>query len=267
MVLNNGTDEFFSVLVELIDKMEGVLQWSLDFYHIQNGDQFKVIYEDRLVDGESIGVGNVISAEFSHRGSPYMAYAFDTGDGIDFYDDQGESIQKAFLRYPVAFSRISSRYSSGRFHPVLKRRTAHLGTDFAADRGTPIQAAADGVIIARASNTKYNGSWIKIKHNGTYTTGYLHMSRLGKYKQGQRVRKGDIIGYVGKTGLATGNHLCFRFWKRGKQVDFLNEKLPSEKPIPSEYRDRFEAYMELQNKKLDDIPKEWADQTVSARAN
>ena len=252
----------------LVSEVADVFGWQLDFYALQRNDWFKVIYEEKRVDGESIGIGRVISAQFNHLNNNYMAYAYDSGDGIDYYDASGESVQRAFLRWPVEFSRISSRYSKGRFHPVLKRRTAHLGTDFAADKGTPIKAAADGVVLV-SGYTKANGNWVKIRHNGTYTTGYLHMSRRGKFKAGQRVKKGDVIGYVGKTGLATGYHLCFRFWKRGRQVDFLNEKekLPSENPITEEHRARFEALMELQNKKLNDIPQAWADGTVSASAN
>jgi murein DD-endopeptidase MepM/ murein hydrolase activator NlpD len=251
----------------LVSRVADVFGWQIDFRSLQRNDWFKVIYEDKLVNGESIGVGEVISAEFSHINNSYMAYAYDDGDGFDYYDDQGESLQKAFLRYPIEFSRISSRYNPNRLHPVLKRRSPHLGTDFAASKGTPIKAAADGIIITRGY-TRANGNWVKIKHNGTYTTGYLHMSKLGNFKQGQRVKKGDVIGYVGKTGLATGYHLCFRFWKRGQQVDYLNEKtLPSENPISEDQLAKFSAFIELQNKKLDDIQKEWADGTINANAN
>ncbi len=250
----------------LVNRVADVFGWQLDFRSIQRNDWFKVIYEDRMVDGESIGVGEVISAEFNHVKNSYMAYAYDSGSGIDYYDESGESLQRAFLKYPVEFSRISSNYNPRRYHPVLKRRTPHLGTDYAASKGTPIRAAADGTIITRGF-TNGNGNWVKIKHNGTYTTGYLHMSSFGKFKQGQRVRKGDVIGYVGKTGLATGYHLCFRFWKRGKQVDFRKEKLPAENPIDPAHIDKFEALRELQNKKLDDIPKGWADKSVRASAS
>lgn len=251
----------------LVSKVADVFGWQIDFRALQRNDWFKVIYEDKLVNGVSIGVGEVISAEFSHLKNTFMAYAYDDGDGFDYYDDEGESLQKAFLRYPIEFSRISSRYNPNRLHPVLKRRSPHLGTDFAASKGTPIKAAADGIIITRGY-TRANGNWVKIKHNGTYTTGYLHMSKFGSFKQGQRVKKGDVIGYVGKTGLATGYHLCFRFWKRGKQVDYLNEKtLPSENPISEDQLAEFSAFIELQNKKLDDIQSAWADGTVSASAN
>ena len=250
----------------LVSRVADVFGWQIDPRTLHRNDWFKVIYEDRIVNGESIGVGEVISAEFNHVKNTYMAYGYDTGNGIDYYDDRGESLQRAFLKWPVEFSRISSKYNPRRFHPILKRRTAHLGTDFAAAKGSPIKAAADGVIITRGF-TKGNGNWVKIKHNGTFTTGYLHMSKFGKFKRGQRVKKGDVIGYVGKTGLATGYHMCFRFWKNGKQIDFEREHVPAEKPIPDDYMLKFEAFMELQNKKLDDISKGWADGTISASAN
>ncbi len=250
----------------LVSAMADLYGWQIDPRTLQKGDWFKIIYEDRLVNGESIGIGKIIGAEFNHLKNSYMAYAHDDGSGLNYYDEAGESMQKAFLRYPVEFSRISSRYNPTRFHPVLKRRTPHLGTDFAAGKGTPIKAASDGVIVAKGY-TKPNGNYIKIKHNGTYTTGYLHMSKFARVKQGQRVKKGQIIGYVGKTGLATGYHLCFRFWKRGKQVDFLKEKLPAEKPLQGDALLKFEAVVQLMDKRLNDIPTAWAGRDISASAD
>lgn len=250
----------------LVSAMADLFGWQIDPRTLRKGDWFKIIYEDRRVNGESIGIGNIIGAEFNHMNNSYMAYAHDDGSGLNFYDEVGESMQKAFLRYPVEFSRISSRYNPSRFHPVLKRRTAHLGTDFAAGVGTPIKAASDGIIVNKGY-TRGNGNYIKIKHNGTYTTGYLHMSKFARVKQGQRVKKGQIIGYVGKTGLATGYHLCFRFWKRGKQVDFLKEKLPAEKPLQGDELLKFEAVVALMDKKLDDIPTAWVDKDMSAMAD
>lgn len=250
----------------LVNAMADLYGWQMDMRTLRKGDWFKLIYEEKVVNGEVIGIGDIIGAEFNHINNSYMAYRFDDGNGINYYDETGESMQKAFLRYPVEYSRISSRYNPRRFHPVLKRTRPHLGTDYAASRGTPIKAAGDGVIIARGW-TNGNGNYIKIKHNGTYTTGYLHMSRFGKLKNGQRVKKGDVIGYVGKTGLATGYHLCFRFWKRGVQVDFLREKLPAEEPLGEEHLLAFETQMKLINKKLNDITSEFADQTYSASSN
>lgn len=250
----------------LVSAMADVFGWQVEMRGLRRGDWFKIIYEDKLVEGKSIGIGNIIGSEFNHRKNLYSAYAYDKGEGvIDFYDQDGESIQKAFLRWPVEFSRISSRYSPSRYLKMYGRSQAHLGTDFAASKGTPIKAAADGVIIQRGF-TGPNGNYIKIKHNGTYTTGYLHMSRFAKLKKGQRVKKGQVIGYVGKTGYTTGYHLCFRFWKNGKQVDFLAQQknLPSEKPLTRDEMPGFEALMELTDKRLSDIPNTWSDKSVSA---
>ncbi|MFT6969482.1 MAG: murein DD-endopeptidase MepM/ murein hydrolase activator NlpD [Roseivirga sp.] len=247
----------------LVSSVADVFGWQLDFRVLQVGDWFKVVYEDKRIEGQSIGIGRVLGAEFNHVNNTYMAYAYDQGKGFDFYDDKGESLQRAFLRYPVEYSRISSRYNPNRYHPVLKRTTAHLGTDFAAVTGTPIKAAADGIIIARGW-TNGNGNYIKIRHNGTYTTGYLHMSKFSSPKNGQKVRKGDVIGYVGKTGLATGPHLCFRFWKNGRQVDFLKERLPAEKPLSKDQIVKFEALKGLMDKRLNDIQLDWPTEGVSA---
>jgi len=247
----------------LVNAMADLFGWQMDMRTLRKGDWFKLIYEERRVEEEFIGVGEIIGAEFNHMNNSYLAYSYDDGSGMNYYDETGESMQKAFLRYPVEYSRISSRYNPRRFHPVLKRTRPHLGTDYAASRGTPIKAAGDGVIVARGW-TNGNGNYIKIKHNGTYTTGYLHMSRFGKFKNGQRVKKGDVIGYVGKSGLATGYHLCFRFWKRGVQVDFLREKLPAEEPLAKEHVLAFETQMKLINKKLSDIQGGNADNSFSA---
>jgi len=252
----------------LVNAMADLYGWQIDPRSLQKGDWFKVVYEQKFVDGEPIGIGDIITAEFSHLKNSYMAYAYDDGNGLNYYDENGKGLQKAFLRYPVEFSRISSRYNPKRYLKMYGKVKPHLGTDFAAPRGTPIKAAGDGVIVARAF-TKPNGNYVKIKHNSTYTTGYLHMSKFGKFRNGQRVRKGDIIGYVGNTGYSTGNHLCFRFWKRGKQVDFLKERknLPSQKPLGEEHHVKFDALMSLSNKVLDDVPMPWAEQTVSASAD
>ncbi len=161
---------------------------------------------------------------------------------IEYYDQNGNSLRRPFLRAPLRFSRISSRYNPNRFHPVQKRYKAHLGTDYAAPTGTPVRATADGV-VTEAQYSKYNGRYVKIRHNSTYTTQYLHFSKIETgIKAGVKVKQGDIIGYVGSTGLATGPHLCYRFWKNGKQVDALREKLPDTvEPIPDELRAGFEA--------------------------
>jgi len=153
----------------------------------------------------------------------------------EHYDETGKSLRKAFLIAPVEYKRISSSFSYRRFHPVQKRYKAHLGTDYAADTGTPIMATGDGV-VTEARYGQYNGNYVKIRHNGTYTTQYLHMSKIKTgIRPGVPVKQGDIIGFVGSTGLASGPHVCYRFWKNGEQVDHRREKIPSVGPIPTQY--------------------------------
>ena len=217
-----------------------VFAWQIDFYRLQYGDRFNVIYEEREVGGHSVGV-EIIAARFEHGNKDFYAFHFDEGDEDGYYDEQGNTLRRAFLKAPLEYSRISSRYSKRRFHPVQKRYKPHLGTDYAAPRGTPILATADGVVVA-ASYTKGNGRYVKIRHNGTYTTGYLHMSRIGKgIKPGRHVQQGEVIGYVGSTGLATGPHLCYRFWMNGEQVDPLKLDLPTSEPIADAYLPAFTA--------------------------
>ena len=207
-------------------ELSEVYAWQVDFYRIMKGDHFSVIFEEEFVGDQSIGVGRIKGAKFHHAGHDYYAFAHEADGRIEYYDEKGNSLRRPFLKAPLKFSRISSRYSLRRFHPVQKRYKAHLGTDYAAPTGTPVRATADGVVV-EARYTKNNGRYVKIKHNSTYTTGYLHFSKIAKgIKAGTRVMQGDIIGYVGSTGLATGPHLCYRFWKNSRQVDPLREKLP-----------------------------------------
>jgi len=217
--------------------MSQVYAWTIDFSRIQAGDSFRILYERDWVDDNPVGMPRILAAEFVHRGRNFPAFLFDQGEGADHFDEIGASLRKAFLKAPVEFSRISSRFNKRRFHPVLKKVKAHLGTDYAAPHGTPIIAVGDG-IVTKASYTKGNGKYVKIRHNGTYTTQYLHMSRR-KVKEGQAVRQGDVIGYVGSTGLATGPHVCFRFWKNGQQVDHLREEFPPSTPIKEAEKARY----------------------------
>lgn len=223
-------------------ELSEVFAWQVDFYRIMKGDNFNVIYEDEYVGDRSIGVGGIKAARFYHNGETHYAFPYEVDGRIEYYDQAGNSLRRPFLRAPLRFSRISSRYNPRRFHPVQKRYKAHLGTDYAAPTGTPVRATADGV-VTEARYTKYNGRYVKIRHNSTYTTQYLHFSKIEKgIRSGVKVKQGDIIGYVGSTGLATGPHLCYRFWKNGKQVDALREKLPDTvEPIPEALRAGFEA--------------------------
>ncbi|MCC5921259.1 MAG: peptidoglycan DD-metalloendopeptidase family protein [Cyclobacteriaceae bacterium] len=231
----------------LVDKMVDVYAWQIDFFRIQKNDHYRLVYRETQVDGEPIGVDKIIAAQFNHFGNDFYAFHYDQGKGIDYFDEEGNSLHKAFLKAPLNFTRISSRFTQKRFHPVQKRYKAHLGTDYAAPTGTPIRTVGDG-IVTEARYSKYNGNYVKIKHNGTYATQYLHMSKIGKgMKPGTKVKQGDIIGYVGATGLATGPHLCFRFWKNGQQVDPFKQDIPPSEPISEE---NLAEYNELKEKLL-----------------
>jgi murein DD-endopeptidase MepM/ murein hydrolase activator NlpD len=224
----------------LINHFADIYQWKVNFAAIQPGDGFKLIYEEHLLEGEPVGYGKVKAACFEHKGQPIYAIYHGEGKAAGYFDQQGKSLQKAFLKEPLEYSRISSRYSLNRFHPVQKRFKAHLGTDFAAPRGTPIRSVGQGVITEAGYNSG-NGNYIKIKHDDTYTTQYLHMSKFAKgIRKGAKVNMGQTIGYVGSTGLASGPHLCYRFWKNGKQVDVLKEKLPLARSVDKEAREQFE---------------------------
>ena len=217
-------------------ELSKVFAWQIDFYRIQRGDRFEVIYEEREVAGQPVGLGKIIAARFYHAGKAFLAFHFGDDESGGYYDEQGNVLRRAFLKAPLEYSRISSRYSRRRFHPVLKRYRPHLGTDYAAPTGTPIRATANGVVSA-ASYSKGNGRYVKIRHNETYTTGYLHMSKFaGGIRPGTRVRQGEVIGYVGSTGLATGPHLCYRFWMYDKQVDPLTLDFPAPEPIAASQR-------------------------------
>lgn len=238
---------------ELTNKFVDIFAWQVDFQRLQKGDVFKLVYEEVQVEGRPIGVRNINGIYFEHFGSGYYAVPFDQGNGLDYFDQEGKSLRKALLKYPIEFTRISSRYTGKRFHPVQKVFKAHLGTDFAAPRGTPIRAVGDG-LVEEARYKANNGNYVKIRHNGTYTTQYLHMSRIdGSVKAGTRVRQGQVIGYVGSTGLATGPHLCYRFWKNGVQVDALRVELPASEPIKAEFQNAYEEAKAAVMMKLDGI--------------
>lgn len=223
--------------VDLALKVADLYAWSIDFFRLQKGDALVVAYDERFVDDSvRVGLGNIRFARFRHADKNFDAYRLESdGRLIDYYDEEGRSLRKAFLKSPLDFFRISSRFNRRRFHPVLKRVKPHLGTDYAAPRGTPIRTTADGV-ISKTGYTRGNGNYVKVRHNGTYSTQYLHMSKIKKgIRQGVAVTQGDVIGYVGSTGLATGPHVCYRFWKNGRQVDPLKEKLPEAKTIEEVY--------------------------------
>lgn len=242
--------------VILTHELSSIYQWSIDFFKLQKGDQFKMVYNERFInDSIYAGIESIEGAVFVHQEKPYYAFSYmvdpEKGES-DFYDDEARPLQSFFLKAPLNFSRISSRFSGNRYHPVQKRWKAHKGTDYAAPHGTPIWSTANGTVIA-ASYTGGNGNYVKVKHNDTYTTQYLHMSKRN-VRVGQRVKQGDVIGYVGSTGLATGPHVCYRFWVRGKQVDPFRQNLPAAEPIVDNLKEDYFASIKETKTKLDKIP-------------
>lgn len=224
---------------ELAIRLSEVLAWEVDFYRIQEGDRFKVVYREDYVGDRSVGVPLVDAVFFVHHGRDILGFRFEEDTLSGFFNPEGENLRKVFLKAPLEFGRITSRYSHSRLHPILNQRRPHYGTDYAAPHGTPILAVGDGVVTEARYNSG-NGNYVRIRHNSVYETQYLHMSRFGAgIRPGTRVTQGQVIGYVGSTGLATGPHVCFRFWKNGRQVDHLREEFPSADPLPLEYHGQF----------------------------
>ncbi|MEX1239218.1 MAG: peptidoglycan DD-metalloendopeptidase family protein [Cyclobacteriaceae bacterium] len=248
------TMESLGMPAQLTDRFVDIFGWQVDFQRLQPGDKFKLIYEEQQVEGVSIGISKISGIYFEHFDNPYYAFPFDQGDGPEYFDEDGKSLRKALLKYPIQYSRISSRFNRNRFHPVQKRWKAHLGTDFAAPRGTPIRSVGDGIVL-EAGYKSNNGNYVKVRHNATYTTQYLHMSRIAAgLRRGDKVKQEQTIGYVGSTGLATGPHLCYRFWKNGVQVDALRVELPASQPIKDAYMNSFELVKVDLIQKLNVIP-------------
>ena len=257
---NSGLNE------QLTYYLSDVYAWNIDFYRLQKGDRFKVIYEEQFVDDTiSIGIKRINAAIFEHSGRDYYAFEFqpDPEKGIvEYFDDGAKNLRRAFLKAPVKFGPVTSRYN-------LKRRIAyygnrirpHKGTDFGASIGTPILATANGVVV-KASYSKGNGNYVTIKHNNTYSTQYLHMKRR-KVKRGQTVKQGDVIGWVGMTGNTSGPHVCYRFWKNGRQVDPFKQKLPEAKPISNSLKKTYLTGIQEIKTELDCISFEKENSTIN----
>ncbi|MEO9887361.1 MAG: peptidoglycan DD-metalloendopeptidase family protein [Balneola sp.] len=227
-----------------------IFGWEIDFFRLYKGDKFKVIYEKRFVDDKPYGIGQIIAAEFEHRGEIYDAYFYESDDAYGYYDGVGNSVQKALLKAPFKYSqRISSNFSYNRFHPVLKRRMPHYGVDYAAPMGTPVISVGDGEII----QSRYNGAagnMVKIRHSSTYSTAYLHLNGFASgIKEGRKVRQGQVIGYVGKTGRVTGVHLHYNVYKNDSPVNPVKLVLPPSKGISNEELKDYQAF--ILNKKLE----------------
>ena len=241
----------------LTHMISGIYQWSIDFFKINKGDRFKVIFTEQFLDdGTYVGIEDVEAAVFEHNNTPFYAFEYEVKESkekeLSFYDETGKSLQSFFLKAPLQFSRISSRYQRRRFHPVQKRWKAHKGTDYAAPHGTPIWSTANGTVV-KAGYTSGNGRYVKVRHNNKYSTQYLHMSKI-LVKKGQTVKQGQVIGRVGSTGLATGPHVCYRFWVNGKQVDPYRQKLPSAKNIDEKHKADYLQFIKPLKVEIDSIP-------------
>jgi murein DD-endopeptidase MepM/ murein hydrolase activator NlpD len=243
----SGTDPALAM------KLADLYAYTVDFYSIHDGDYFKILYEQRYIKDEPVETGAIQSAIFSHNGEKHYAFYYksDTTEAGDYYDEKGKSLRSSFLKAPLKFSHITSGYSLRRFHPVQKRWKTHLGTDYAAPEGTPIIATGDGVVV-ESEFSNNNGNFVKVKHDDTYTTQYLHMTKQA-VRAGQSVHQGQVIGYVGSTGLATGPHVCYRFWKNGKQVNPLQQTFPPSIPLPDAEMPRFADYVIKQQQQLNTV--------------
>ena len=242
---------------EMAEYIAGVFAWTIDFFRLHPGDEFKVIYNEKSVEGTPYSVGGITSAWFKHQGHEFYAfqYALDSArTQVGFFNEEGKEMRRPFLMAPVQYSRISSGFTMRRFHPVQNRWKAHLGTDYAAPHGTPIMSTANGTVIA-ASYTSGNGNYVKVKHDETYTTQYLHMSGFAPgIKQGVHVEQGQTICYVGSTGLATGPHVCYRFWKNGEQIDHRAEKFPTSVPMVDSLLPAYLEYIKPIKARIDSMP-------------
>ncbi|MBR4595173.1 MAG: peptidoglycan DD-metalloendopeptidase family protein [Bacteroidales bacterium] len=219
---------------DLIVNIADIYAWTVDFFGLQKGDRFRILYSEKMCEGESVGIEKVSYAEF-HRGETCLpAVYFDQGDGGNTYwNEKGESMRKAFLKAPLKFTRISSGYSLHRLHPVHGTVRAHTGVDYAAPTGTPVRSIGDGTVLSAGWGKGGAGNMVKIRHNSVYTTAYLHLSKMA-VKAGQRVSQGQVIGYVGMTGTATGPHLDFRVWRNGSPINPLKLESPPSEPIREE---------------------------------
>lgn len=253
--VSNAIDEA-GISYEVTNRFADIYQWSVDFFRLQPGDQFKIIYSEKFInDTVFAGVESIDAAILKHKGREFYAFNFliDSINGrYEYFDDEALTLRSFFLKAPLQYSRISSYYSPRRFHPVQKRWKAHKGTDYAAATGTPIWTTADGV-VTKSGYTSGNGNYVKVKHTNKYSTQYLHMSKRA-VKVGQYVKQGEVIGYVGSTGLATGPHVCYRFWVNGQQVDPRSQDLPTAEPMKEELKPSYFEFIKSLKQQLDETP-------------
>ncbi|WP_091142174.1 M23 family metallopeptidase [Flavobacterium caeni] len=241
--------------IALVSQITKVYAWSIDFFKLKKGDKFAITFTERYIDDTIYdGVDSLKAAFFEYKGKKVYAFPFEQKQGsgkLAYFDEQGKALKNFFLKAPLKYVHITSRFAANRLHPVQKIWKAHKGTDYAAPTGTPIMTTASGV-VEQTGYTAGNGNFVKVKHDRTYSTQYLHMSKI-LVRRGQRVTQGDVIGRVGSTGLATGPHVCYRFWKNGVQVDALRLKLPNAEPMDKSDLPRFMTQMEPLKHQLDSI--------------
>lgn len=219
-------------------ELSNIYAWNIDFFGLQKGDQFTVKYDEIWCDSTFVKVDTIYAARFHHCGADFYAFPFTQHGRSDYFDYDGNSLRKAFLKAPLSYSRISSTFSNSRFHPVLKIFRPHHGVDYAAPYGTPVSSIGDGRVIYKGYSGG-GGNTVKVQHNSTYMTCYMHLSKFGKFGTGSVVKQGDVIGYVGSTGTSTGPHLDFRVYENGHPINPLKLKSPPVEPVDSIYRDQY----------------------------
>lgn len=243
-----------NVSTKLAVELSGIFAWTIDFFAIQKGDAFNIIYTVKVIEGDAIGVDEIKAASFFHGGSNHYAFQFDQNSRISYFDEAGQSLRRAFLKAPFEYMpRISSRYTNSRFHPILRIYRPHRGIDYAAAEGTPVLSIGDGKVV-KISYDKASGNYIKIKHNSVYTSGYMHLMQRPKgLNVGDYIKQKQVIGLVGKTGYATGPHLDFRIWKNGELVDPLKIESPPVEPVAETERARFDSIKSLYMRQLNEL--------------
>ena len=235
-------------------KLSDVFAWQIDFFDVKEGDSFRVMYDVAYIDDTTaLSIASIGGAVFTHQGKAFTAIPFTQDSVFEYFDLEGNSLRKAFLKAPLDFFRITSRFSNARFHPILKRYRAHHGVDYAAPVGTPVKSIGAGTVVAKGYMGG-GGNTLKVKHNSVYTTSYMHLSRYAKGIQvGSRVEQGQVIGYVGSTGLSTGPHLDFRVYKNGQAINPLQMEAPPSLPVKPELRDSFQVVKQKVLAELDSL--------------
>lgn len=242
--------------VSMVVEIANVFQWMIDLTSLNKGDRFEFIYENQTINNESIGIGNIFAGKCLYGKRWFEAYQFDQNGTTSYFNEKGESLRRAFLKAPISLVHITSRFTNSRMHPILRIRRPHYGVDYAAPSGTPVVSIGDGKVIEKGYNGG-GGNTLKIRLNNTFTTGYMHLSRYGSgISVGSAVRQGDIVGYVGSTGLSTGPHLDFRIWQNGRPVDPLKVESPPVEPVDPKFRHAYDSIVKVYQAEFERYKKE-----------